>query len=149
MLFSQITDVLFVGVTPASTDYDLLRQLGVRLVINMRAEQSPYPDMHDPPMPVLWLRTYDIPLLPIPLRALQRGVEAALNTIEHGGKVYTHCAAGVHRSVAMAAAILIAQGHPPPEAMRLIKERREIADPDAWHIRWRINRFARTWPNGR
>lgn len=147
MDFSQITDTLFVGTTPQSSDYDTLRELGVRLVINMRGERRPYPDPHAPPVPVLWLRTFDMPLLPIPLRSLRRGVRAALATMEAGGRVYTHCAGGVHRSVAMAAAILIAQGHPPEEAMQLIKERRPPADPDAWHIRWRIKRFAATWEN--
>ena len=50
-----------------------------------------------------------------------RGVNAALDVIHHGGKVYVHCAHGRHRSVAMGAAILIAQGMPATEAMELIK----------------------------
>ena len=36
MNFSQITDDLFIGTTPRRKDYDVLRGLGVRLVINMR-----------------------------------------------------------------------------------------------------------------
>ena len=117
----------------------------------MRAEQGPRPDAGQPPgqppLQTLWLRTYDVFLLPIPMGALQRGVEAALDTIARGGKVYAHCAAGVHRSVAMGAAILIAQGRSADEAMRLIKLRRPSADPDVWYIRWRIRRFAATWTN--
>jgi protein tyrosine phosphatase (PTP) superfamily phosphohydrolase (DUF442 family) len=145
--FSQITDALYVGTTPTLDDYATLHQLGVRLVINMRADHSLAPDPHDPPLSILWLWTFDTPLLPIPLGALRRGATAALATIGDGGKVYVHCHFGRHRSVAMASAILIAQGHPVDEATRLIKQQREIADPDAWYIRWRIRRFAATWQN--
>ncbi len=147
MDFSRITDALFVGTTPEASDYAALRALGVRLVINMRFDHRLDPDAHDPPLAFLWLRTFDMPLLPIPLRALRRGAAAALKTIAEGGKVYVHCRVGRHRSVAMAAAILIAQGHSAEEAMQLIKQRRDNADPDAWHIRWRIKRFAATWRN--
>lgn len=145
MDFSQITDSLFIGVTPAWNDYDTLRALGVQLVINMRADHRLAPDPHNPPMPTLWLRTFDNPLLPIPLGALRRGAAAALGAIDAGGKVYTHCYVGRHRSVVMAAAVLIAQGYTADGAMQLIKQRREIADPYAWYIRWRIRRFAATW----
>lgn len=145
MDYSAISDTLFIGTTPETDDYDTLRELGVQLVINMRAEQRPHPDKHQPPLATLWLRTYDLFLLPIPIDALRRGVEAALAAQANGGKVYAHCAAGVHRSVVMGAAILIAQGHTADEAMRLIKQRRPEADPDAWYIRWRIRRFAAAW----
>ena len=74
-----------------------------------------------------------------------KGVRAALLVIENGGKVYVHCQAGVHRGVAMGAAILIAQGFEPQEAMDLIKAKRPAADPDAWYIRRRILRFAKIW----
>lgn len=145
MDLSPITDSLIIGTTPEPDDYATLRALGVQLVISMRAERRPYPDPHTPPLPILWLRTYDFPLLPIPIRALRRGVEAALETIAGGGKVYAHCAGGAHRSVAMGAAILIAQGYSAEEAMQLIKRSRPAADPGAWHIRWRIKRFAATY----
>ena len=56
--------------------------------------------------------------------------------------MYAHCAEGVHRSVALAACILILQGHAPEYAMRLLKERRQAADPDVWYIRRQILRFA-------
>ena len=57
------------------------------------------------------------------MRALIRGTHAALGEIGRGGKVYTHCTRGRHRSVAMGAAILIAQGLSPDKAMGLIKVR--------------------------
>ena len=142
---SQITEYLFIGRTPHTEDYDHLRSLGVHLVISMRIERKPYPDEHNPPMPVIRLPTIDSPLFPIPMRALMKGVKTALPVIEGGGKVYVHCQAGVHRAVTMGSAILIAQGYQPEEAMDLIKQNRPAADPDAWYIQRRILRFAKLW----
>ncbi len=145
MDFSQITDELFIGTTPNARDYDTLRKLGVRLVIDMRFLRGPFPRRRKPPMDYLWLRTIDNPLLPIPILKLMKGVHAALDAMHQGGKVYAHCAYGRHRSVAMGAAILIAQGHSPESAMSLIKQQRSRADPDAFYIRRRILLFARHW----
>jgi hypothetical protein len=145
MNYSAITDNLFVGTSPRRGDFDVLRDLGVGLVINMRWMPGPRPIAKDPGLRYVWFRTFDNPLIPIPLRALIQGVQLALEEIKIGGKVYTHCAAGRHRSVAMAASILIAQGLAPEGAMGLIKERRPIADPDAFHIRRRIMLFASQW----
>ncbi len=146
MNFSKITDNLFIGDTPRRDDYDALRDLGVRLIINMRFDRRPANDPHQHPLDFLWLRTFDNPVLPIPIRSLMRGVHAALQTIKEGGKVYVHCARGRHRGVAMGAAILIALGYDPDEAIELIKARRPDADPDMFYIRSRILRFARAWP---
>jgi dual specificity MAP kinase phosphatase len=145
MNFSQITDDLFIGTTPRRKDYDVLRGLGVRLVINMRFTRGPKPHFRDLHIQYLWLRTFDNPLIPIPMRAFTRGVNAALDVIHLGGKVYVHCAHGRHRSVAMGAAILIAQGMSADEAIDLIKERRLAADPDIFYIRRRIHFFERRW----
>jgi hypothetical protein len=145
MNFSQITDCLFIGDTPRIDDYDLLRELGVRLVINMRFEKPPALHRHHPPLDFLWLPTLDTPGLVIPIRFLIRGVRAALETIQSGGKVYVHCHKGRHRGVAMGASILIALGYDPDQAMELIKAQRPIADPDIFYIRSRILRFARAW----
>ena len=147
MNFSRITENLFIGDTPHRDEYDTLRDLGVRLVINMRFDRRPALDPHQPPLDLLWLRTFDNPVLLIPIRSLMRGVHAALETFREGGKVYAHCARGRHRGVAMGASILIALGYDPDEAIELIKVRRPIADPDLFYIRSRILRFARVWEN--
>ena len=146
--FSNITDDLFIGTTPLVTDYDGLRELGVRLVINMRFSRGPYPDTHHEPLKLLWLRTMDSPFFPIPIAKLILGAQTALDTIQAGGKVYVHCAYGRHRGVAMGSCILIAQGYEPEDAMKLISERRLVANPNAYHIRPRIMQFAHQW-NGR
>jgi protein-tyrosine phosphatase len=145
MDFSPITPDLFIGTTPAVDDYPRLRDLGVRLIINMRFEHRPVPDPHPTPINLLWLRTIDSPFFPISIQKLIHGATAALETIRGGDKVYAHCAGGRHRGVAMGAAVLIAQGHDPHAAMTLIAERRSIADPFAFYIRPRILKFAHAW----
>jgi protein-tyrosine phosphatase len=147
MNFSSITNDLFIGTTPSSDDYNHLHGLGIKLIINMRVERRPHKDPHQTPLRLLWLPTFDSPLVPIPIKSLHRGVQAALETIHNGGKVFAHCAGGVHRGVTMGACILIAQGHDPHDAMHLIKERRPIADPFAFYIRPRILKFASQWKN--
>ncbi len=145
MDFSPITPDLFIGTTPAVEDYSRLRELGVRLVINMRWEYRPRPDPHPEPLTFLWLRTIDSPFFPIPIQKLMRGAQVALETLRSGGKVYTHCAGGRHRGVAMGAAVLIAQGLAAEQAMQLIDSRRPVADPYAFYIRPRILKFAQQW----
>ncbi len=145
MNFSQITNDLFIGNMPLAADYDRLRELGVRLIINMRFSRGPAPDPDPEPMRTLWLRSLDSPFFPISMRSLLHGAQAALETIRAGGKVYSHCAYGRHRGVAMGACVLIAQGMDALSAMELIKSRRAVADPDAFYIRPRILRFAREW----
>jgi protein-tyrosine phosphatase len=145
MNFSSITDDLFIGTTPSMEDYDHLRDLGVKLVINMRVEYRPRKDVHETPLQLLWLPTFDTPLIPISIKYLHRGAQTALDVIQRGGKVYAHCAGGVHRGVTMGACILIAQGHEVESAIQLIKSQRVIADPHAFYIRPRIIKFASQW----
>ena len=147
MDFSNITDDLFIGRTPLVRDYDGLRELGIRLIINMRYTRAPYPDPYHIPIKMLWLRTIDSPFFPIPISKLILGAQAALETMDAGDKVYVHCAYGRHRGVAMGACILIAQGYDPESALRLIAERRLVADPNAYYIRSRIMQFAHQWNN--
>jgi protein tyrosine phosphatase (PTP) superfamily phosphohydrolase (DUF442 family) len=149
MNFSQITDDLYIGNTPSPGDYDQLRNLGIRLIINMRYTRGPRPDPHSQPIAALWLPSIDSPFFPISISKLRMGAQTALETIRDSGRVYAHCAYGRHRGVAMGACILIAQGYEPQAAMELIKERRAVADPFAWYIRPRILKFATEWNVGR
>jgi protein tyrosine phosphatase (PTP) superfamily phosphohydrolase (DUF442 family) len=153
MNFSQITDHLFIGNTPSVHDYDRLRELGIRLIINMRFSRGPRSDPQPfdaaqgrhQPISTLWLRSIDSPFFPISIQKLIRGAQTALETIREGGKVYTHCAYGRHRGVAMGACVLIAQGHDPHTAMELIAKNRPVADPYAYYILPRILKFANEW----
>ncbi|HEU0296729.1 MAG TPA: dual specificity protein phosphatase [Anaerolineales bacterium] len=143
--FSSITDCLFIGTTPAVRDYDGLRELGIKLIINMRFGVRLEPDPHFPPIALLWLPTIDSPFFPMPLPKLMQGAHSARRTIEDGGKVYVHCAFGRHRGVVMGACILVALGYDPEGAMQLIKARRPVADPFVFYIHSRILKFARHW----
>lgn len=143
--FSNITNDLFIGTTPLASDYNGLRELGIRLIINMRLVHGPFPDPHHMPIKLLWLRTIDSPFFPIPIAKLMTGARAALEMIQAGGRVYVHCAGGRHRGVAMGSCILIAQGYTAEEAMQLISRRRSFADPNAYYIRSRILLFAQEW----
>ena len=96
-------------------------------------------------MSVLWLRTVDFVLIPIPIRTLNRGVETALPVIQQGHRVLVFCEGGVHRSVAMASCILVGMGYSADEAMQLVSSQRKVADPYAWHIKRQIKRFASHW----
>ena len=87
MNFSEITDDLWIGTPPGKGDYELLRQQGVKLIINMRFGHKSLTDHGKPPLNNLWLRTFDSPIIPIPVRSLKRGVQAALDVISSGGKV--------------------------------------------------------------
>jgi len=145
MDISEITNELYIGAQPETAHAQELCALNIGLIINMRAELRPHPVYGAPPFSSLWLRTYDFFLTPIRMSTLEQGAQAALATIGQGQRVLVHCQRGRHRSVAMAAAILIAQGYTARDAMRLIAEKRPAADPQAWHIRRQIEAFERHW----
>jgi protein tyrosine phosphatase (PTP) superfamily phosphohydrolase (DUF442 family) len=142
MDYSKINEYLYTGKTPYRNDYALLQELGIDLIINMRFERRP---PRNAPIRTMWLPSADHPFIWIPIRLLERGVEAANQVINQGRKVYTHCHGGVHRAVAMACCILIAQGFSPEEAMTLVKTGRKKADPDIWYIRRQIMGFAKRY----
>jgi protein-tyrosine phosphatase len=148
MDISKITNYLYIASRLRTRDTELvgaLDELNVGLVINMIAFHRAPRSVRESARKVLWLWTIDSPLTPIPVRTLRRGVDAALPVIEQGQSVLVYCNAGRHRSVAMAAAILIARGHPTGEAMELIRLQRPVADPQAAHIRRQILKFAAHW----
>ncbi len=141
---SQITPQLFIAPRPHSHHVEHIRGLNVQLVLSMIGVTPPRA-LAQPPFMLLRLPVYDNFLLPIPLAVLQRGVEAALPVMEAGGRVLCYCRAGRHRSVAMAACILIARGMTADVAMDTIVRMRPYADPHARHIEGRIRAFERMW----
>jgi len=145
MDISQITDYLYVGAQPRAEHAAELRARDVRLIISMIGTARPAAAFGEPPFRLLWLRTYDFFLTPIPVSKLVEGVQAALPVIRSGGRVLTYCAQGRHRSAAMAAAILIAMGHSAEEAMRLLQTGRRIARPQTWYIKRQIKKFEKHW----
>lgn len=145
MNISQITETLYVGGEPKRDCTAELLDRKIKLVISMVGWSHPREKLFPPPIHLLWLRAYDFFFSPIPIRLLADGVKAALPVIQKGHSVFTFCAHGRHRSVAMAAAILIAQGHSADDALRLIKAQRKIADPRLWYIRDQVLLFEQRW----
>ena len=144
---SQITETLYISAWPRGEHADEIRALGVRLILSMHWRR-PVKTVGHPPVRLLWLPTVDTPLTPMPIFVLRRGVEAALPVVQQGMSVLVHCKAGVHRSVAMACCVLIGTGYTAEAAMRLVKDRRAVADPDVWYIRRRILKFEQEWASG-
>ena len=144
MDISKITDQLYIAAHPKVEDVNAIRDRNVRLILNMIFIR-PADVYRNPPFRMLTLRTFDSIFLPIPIGKLVRGVKAALPVIEAGESILVYCRAGRHRSVAMAAAVLIGQGNSADEAMQLISLNRSKADPYAWHIQRRIRKFEEVW----
>ena len=142
---SRITEYLFISTRLREEDLEAIRKLDVKLIVGMIAGLPPPRRLAELEIDTLWLGTFDFFLFPIPLATLYRGVQAALPVIHQGHQVLVYCQAGRHRSVAMAAAILIGMGHSADEAMALIVEKRPVADPGVWHIRRQIRRFEKYW----
>ena len=97
------------------------------------------------PFSLLWLPNFDAPYLPISYKMLEVGVLRALPVLESGKSVMVYCREGRHRSVAMACCVLVGLGYTADDAMVLVKERREAADPDIWYIQERIRKFEQRW----
>lgn len=144
MDISQITDYLYIAAHPGAEEARAIEEFNVRLIINMIFHR-PADVYRHPPFRLLTLRTFDSIFLPIPIYMLKRGVKTALPAIEAGESVLIYCREGRHRSVAMASCVLIGKGYSADESMALIKERRQVADPYAWHIARRIRRFDSIW----
>ena len=141
---TPVTDYLYISAWPRGDFAEAIAEMNVRLILSMHWIK-PSRKLGEPPLRLLWLPTFDNFLMPMPTQSLMRGVEAALPVITDGQRVLVHCRAGVHRSVAMACCVLIGKGYPADEAMRLVKEKRPVADPYARHIQPRIYLFEQQW----
>src|SRR5512143_1787504 len=69
---------------------ELITSLNVRLILCMFVGW-PARALTRPPFQMLHLRTFDSPLLPMPLNSLRRGVEAALPEIQAGRSMLMYC----------------------------------------------------------
>jgi protein tyrosine phosphatase (PTP) superfamily phosphohydrolase (DUF442 family) len=144
MDISKITDQLYIAAHPKAEDADAIRDMNVRLILNMIFIR-PADVYRNSPFRMVTLRTFDSIFLPIPIGKLIKGVKAASPVIDGGESVLVYCREGRHRSVAMAAAVLIGQGNSADEAMQLISSKRSKADPYAWHIQRQIRKFEEVW----
>jgi protein tyrosine phosphatase (PTP) superfamily phosphohydrolase (DUF442 family) len=141
---SQITESLFISNWPIAKHVPVIATHGINLIVCTVMERQDK-ELNQPPFKMIQIRMIDAPFLPMPMSQLRRGVEVALPVMESGGKVLTFCKSGIHRSVAMASCMLIGQGYSAEEAMRMVADGREIADPYKPHIRKRIEKFEPYW----
>jgi len=141
---SQITDHLFVSNWPIARHVPAIVAHDTDPIVCTLMERQDK-ELNQPPLKMIQIRMIDAPMFPLPMWQLKRGVEAALPVIESGGKVLVFCKSGKHRSVAVASCILIGQGYSAEEAMRMVADGREKADPYMPHIRKRIEKFEPYW----
>jgi protein-tyrosine phosphatase len=105
-----------------------LVRMGITHIINMQIEFDDRPLAQGYDVSVLHNPTDD-DFQPKPPQLFQRGVEFALQALdEANGKLYVHCAAGVHRAPMMALAIMRVLGWQLEDAMDLIQKRRWMVD---------------------
>ena len=101
---------------------------GVTHIIDMQIEFDDRPLAEPYPVEVLFNPTDD-DFLPKPPELFQAGVDFALQALEEPqGRIYIHCAAGVHRAPMMTLAILRVLGWSLQDAKALIQDRRYVVD---------------------
>ncbi len=101
---------------------------GVTHIIDMQIEWDDTAVAKPYGIEVLWNGTDD-DFKPKPPELFQRGVEFALRALDDGeGKVFIHCAAGVHRAPMMTLAVLRALGFGLEDARQMIEARRPVVD---------------------
>ena len=100
---------------------------GVTHIIDMQIEFDDTPLAKKHGIEVLWNPTDD-DFEEKPAALFRRGVEFAEAALEGNGKVYIHCAAGVHRAPMMTLAVLGSMGWTIEDAMELIQGKRPVAD---------------------
>ncbi len=139
---SQITDSLYVGRTPRKGDYQALHDLGITLLVNMRAEWPSPLVARQKLIQDVWVPSLDLPIGFVSQKRLLATAQLAKKVIDAGGKVYVFCHKGRHRSVAMASAILMLQGYSLDEVHSLFAMQRPVADLERYQVRRSVRRFS-------
>jgi len=105
-----------------------LARIGVTHIIDMQIEFNDTPLAEPHGIQVLWNPVDDDFQLKPP-EVLERGVEFARAALEEPeGRLYIHCAAGVHRAPMMTLAVLGAMGWGMEAAQAMIEARRPAVD---------------------
>ena len=129
MDMTWITDRIAVGggIWNDENMAELVRR-GVTHIIDMQIEFDDRPLAEKYSVKVLFNPTDD-DFTPKPPELFQRGAEFALKALdEPNGKVYIHCAAGVHRAPMMTLAVLRVLGWSLESAKQIMLERRYVID---------------------
>ena len=119
-VIAWVTSDLAVGPAPRQTAWHLIRQAGIRGVLDLRAEA---PDSEEA-VAAAGLEYQHLPVedLSVPAAGeLEAVVAWVIERITTGGPVLIHCREGRGRSPFVAAAVLVRLGLPLPEAYRLLQ----------------------------
>ena len=141
--YSEITAQVAVGGAFRKRQIKRLKQRGVTAVVDCRLEAEDDPEA---------LRQAGIEFLHVPTldrhgftyEQLQQGVDWVLDHIASGGRAFIHCEHGVGRGPLMACAVLVAQGHSAPEALRMVRLARWQALPNDRQLAALLN-FEEKW----
>ena len=127
--YSQVTPQLAVGGSFKNRHIKLLKARGVTSVVDCRQEAlddqaalaAAGLEFLHLPTPDRYGFTYD---------QLHAGVDWVLERVATGGTAFLHCEHGVGRGPLMTCAVLVAQGHSAPEALRIVRSARWQAMPN-------------------
>ena len=149
--YSEVTRQLAVGGAFRRRQINHLVRRGVTAVVDCREEARDDPEA---------LRHAGIEFLHMPTpdrygftyEQLHQGVDWVLDHVASGGRAFLHCEHGVGRGPLLACAVLVAQGHTAPEALRVVRAGRWQALPNDRQLmallrfedQWRANRGGST-----
>ncbi len=127
--YTDITPQLAVGGAFRKRQIKRLKQRGVTAVVDCRKEASDDP---------VALAASEIAFLHVPTvdrhgftyAQMEHGVDWVLDHIANDGKAFLHCEHGVGRGPLLTCAVLVAQGHSAPEALRMVRAKRWQALPN-------------------
>lgn len=127
--YTEVTPRLAVGGAFRKRQIKRLKQHGVTAVVDCRKEASD---------DAVALAAADIAFLHVPTvdrhgftyAQMEQGVDWVLERIATDGKAFLHCEHGVGRGPLMTCAVLVAQGHSAPEALRMVRAKRWQALPN-------------------
>lgn len=127
--YSDVTPQLAVGGAFRKRQIKRLQHRGVTAVLDCRLEaQDDAEALGRSGITFLHVPTLDRYGFTYP--QMEQGVEWVLDQVSGGGKAFLHCEHGVGRGPTMACAVLVAQGHSAPEALRMVRAARWQALPN-------------------
>jgi protein tyrosine phosphatase (PTP) superfamily phosphohydrolase (DUF442 family) len=141
--YSDVTPHLAVGGAFRKRQIKRLRHRGVTAVVDCRSEAQDDADA---------LKQSGIDFLHVPTndrygftyQQMEHGVDWVLDHIGRGGRAFVHCEHGVGRGPLLTCAVLVAQGHTAPRALRIVRSARWQALPNDRQLEALVE-FERTW----
>jgi predicted protein tyrosine phosphatase len=135
--FEEVSDGLVIGAYPLDEgDVAALREAGIERILNLVEERESRPGERSAvelALAAAGIEEQRLDLVDyggLPPEALERAVTTICSWLEQGARCYVHCRAGWQRSAAVAAAVVaIREGLEIDDALRLVQQRKESADP--------------------